>query len=147
MGLGPFEISLSDEGDQAIYQLSGPAAERLGSGDGRAVDGLQLLANQAAMRQSDQPKRIIVDAEGDPDRREAFLNRLADRAGRRALDSKRSVALDPMNSRDRRMVHVALRDHERVATMSIGSGRYRQVVVVPEGSPDYEEARSASESS
>jgi predicted RNA-binding protein Jag len=54
------------------------------------------------------------------------------------------VALDPMNGRDRRGIHVALRDVEGVATMSIGEGAYRQVVVVPEGAPEYEEALSAS---
>jgi hypothetical protein len=40
---------------------------------------------------------------------------------------------------------VALRDAEDVATMSVGEGRYRQVLVVPEGAPEYEEARSAAE--
>jgi hypothetical protein len=43
-------------------------------------------------------------------------------------------------------VHVALRDREGVATTSVGSGRYRQVLVVPEGAPEYEEARRQSES-
>jgi predicted RNA-binding protein Jag len=49
-----------------------------------------------------------------------------------------------MNSRDRRIVHVALRDRDQVATMSIGSGRYRQVLVVPEGAAEYDEAVEAS---
>ena len=88
--------------------------------------------------------RVVVDAEGDAERRESFLSRLAERAARRAVDSKRSVALDPMNARDRRVLHMAVRDLDGVATMSIGSGRYRQVVIVPEGSPEYDEARSSS---
>jgi predicted RNA-binding protein Jag len=55
------------------------------------------------------------------------------------------VALDPMSPRDRRSIHVGLRDAEGVATLSVGEGRYRQVLVVPEGAPEYEEARSSSE--
>ena len=55
------------------------------------------------------------------------------------------MALDPMGPRDLRSIHVALRDAEGVATMSVGEGRYRQVLVVPEGAPEYEEARGASE--
>jgi hypothetical protein len=51
------------------------------------------------------------------------------------------VALDPMNPKDRRAIHVALRGTPGIATMSIGSGRYRQVLVVPEGAPEYDEAR------
>ena len=84
-----------------------------------------------------------MDAEGDPDRRDDFLSRIASRAARRAQDTGRSVALDPMNGRDRRAIHLALRDAEGIATMSIGEGRYRQVVVVPEGAAEYEEAREA----
>lgn len=145
MGIGPFEISETAEGEFVVYELRGAAAEEMGSGDGRAVDALQLLANQFAMRLDDDAPRIVVDAEGDAERRESFLGRLAERAARRAADSGRSVALDPMNGRDRRMVHVALREQNGIATMSIGSGRYRQVVVVPEGSPEYDEAVKSAE--
>ena len=140
MGLGGFRIAESAEGDFTVYELRGEAAIALGSGDGRAVDALQLIANQAAMRQSDDAPRVVVDAEGDTERRSEFLSRLADRASKRAEETKRSVALDPMNARDRRALHMAIREMGGCATMSVGSGRYRQVVVVPKGSPDYEEA-------
>lgn len=145
MGLGDFTLSETREGELVIYKLSGPAALELGAGDARGVDALQLLANQAEVRHHEEPARVVVEAEGDSERREESLTRLAERAARRARDSGRAVALDPMNGRDRRIVHVALRDSDGLATMSVGSGRYRQVVVVPEGAPEYEEARQVSE--
>jgi spoIIIJ-associated protein len=140
MEIGPFELAQSEEASFIVYQLSGPAARQLTAGDGRGADALQLVANQAALGTSDEPKRVVVDVEGDAERREELLARIAERAAQRALDTGRAVALDPMNARDRRLVHVALRDSERVATMSIGEGRYRQVLVVPEGAAEYEEA-------
>lgn len=140
MKLGSFEISESSEGDFLIYQLNGPAAEALQAGDGRATDALQLVANQVSMRQSEDAPRIVVDVEGGGDEREDTMNRLADRAVKRARETGRSIALDPMNSRDRRAIHIAIRDVDGVATMSIGEGRYRQVLVVPEGAPEYEDA-------
>ncbi|MEE3331248.1 MAG: R3H domain-containing nucleic acid-binding protein [Myxococcota bacterium] len=145
MALGPFDIAESSDGDYVIYQLSGRAAQALGSGDGRGVDALQLLANQAAMQKDENAPRIIVDAEGSSEKRETFLGRLAERAASRARETERSVALDPMNPKDRRIIHVALRDSEGVATMSQGSGQYRQVVVVPEGAPEYDEAKKAAD--
>ena len=63
---------------------------------------------------------------------------------KRALQTGRVVALDPMNGRDRRAIHVALRDRDNVATMSEGAGLYRQVIVVPEGAEEFEEARETS---
>ena len=140
MKIGNFEISEASEGDFLIYQLSGPAAETLQGGDGRATDALQLVANQVSMRQSEDAPRIVVDVEGGGDEREETLSRLADRAVKRAKDTGRSIALDPMNSRDRRAIHIAIRDEDDVATMSIGEGRYRQVLVVPEGAPEYDDA-------
>jgi len=145
MGLGSFRISESAEGDFIVYELRGEAAVALGTGDGRAVDALQLLGNQAAMRLSEDAPRVVVDAEGNSERRADFLNRLAERAAKRASETKRSVALDPMNARDRRALHMAIREMGGCATMSVGTGRYRQVVVVPEGSPDYEEAVASSQ--
>tara|TARA_Y100000590_G_scaffold458179_1_gene612319 strand:- start:4094 stop:4906 length:813 start_codon:yes stop_codon:yes gene_type:complete len=141
---GPFEIEQNEEKDLVIFNLSGPASARIGSGDGRAADALQLLVNQAAYSFEEDPKRIVVDTEGDTEEREDLLTRAAGRAAKRALDTGRPVALEAMNPRDRRLVHIALRDNEEVATLSNGEGRYRKVIVVPKGTPDFEEARKAS---
>ena len=74
-------------GASCVYQLAGVAAEELTAADGRATEAIQLLANQAAGRLSDEPKRVVVDAEGDRERREEFLGRMAERAARRAKDT------------------------------------------------------------
>jgi predicted RNA-binding protein Jag len=142
MALGNFEISESRDSDELVaIQLGGPGAVALGSGDGRPADAIQLLANQAALRGGgENPPRVVVDVEGEAARRASLLERVAERAAARARESGRPVALEAMNSKDRRTVHVALRDTPGVATMSVGEGRYKQVVVVPESAPEYEEA-------
>ncbi len=145
MGLGPFEISESKDGEMVVLQVKGPAGQTLSSGQGRTVDALQLLVNQVAARVGPDRQRVVIDVEGDADAREEFLGKLAERVAKRALQTGRAVALDPMNGRDRRLIHVALRDREDVATMSEGEGQYRQVVVVPENSDEFEEARAKSE--
>jgi spoIIIJ-associated protein len=141
MEVGPFELSEGREGNLIAISLRGPAAMKVTAGDARSIDAIQLLANQVVLQGEDEGLRVVVDAEGDTERREAYLARLAERAAQRATETGRSVAIDPMNPKDRRVVHVALRDFQGVVTMSVGSGRYRQVVVVPEGAPEYEEAR------
>lgn len=141
MRLGSFELTESAEEGVVVVGLRGPGARALGGGDGRSVDALQLLANQAAMSISaEDPDRIVLDVEGDLAERESRLGELAERAAQRARETGRSIALDPMSPRDRRAIHLALREAQGVATMSVGESRYRQVVVVPEGAPEYEEA-------
>ena len=143
MAVGSFEIAETSENqDLVVLQIRGAAALALASGDGRAVDAVQLLANQAAMRAGgDDARRVVVDVEGNADQRATFLARIADRAAQRARETGRPVALEAMSPKDRRTVHVALREAEGIATMSVGEGRYRQVVVVPDNSPEYEEAK------
>ena len=145
MELGPFTIRENREDDMIVFQIAGDAAPRLAGSDGRTVDALQLLANQAAGRVEEEPPRVVLDVEGDQEARSDRLEKLAQRAARRARDVGRTVRLDPMNGRDRRTIHVTLRDEDGVATMSVGEGAYRQVLVVPEGAPEYDDAMEEAE--
>jgi spoIIIJ-associated protein len=143
MELGPFEITETKENESlVVIQVRGAAAQRLVGGEGRTVDAMQLLANQASLRISgDDAPRVVLDVEGDGDQREVYLTRVAERAASRARETGRPVALEAMNPKDRRSVHVALREADGIATMSVGDGHYRQVVVVPDNAPEYEEAK------
>jgi spoIIIJ-associated protein len=145
LDVGPFEIGESEEGELLVYEITGEAAKGLSGDDGRPIDALQLVVNQAARHMEDDPKRVVLDVEGNPEARERFLSRLAERVVSRARQGGRAIALDPMSPRDRRIIHLAVRSHEGIATMSMGDGRYRQVVIVPEGAPEYEEAAKQSE--
>jgi len=143
MELGSFEINETKENESlVVIQLRGPGAQRLVGGEGRTVDAMQLLANQASLRVGgDDAPRVVLDVEGDGDQREVYLTRVAERAASRARETGRPVALEAMNPKDRRSVHVALREADGIATMSVGDGHYRQVVVVPDNAPEYEEAK------
>lgn len=146
MDLGPFEISASAQDGYDIFEVTGDAVRGLTAGDARAPEALQLLASQAASLGQAEPRRVVVDvAGGTRDKRDELLERVAERAAKRAQETGRSVALDPMGGRDRRVVHMALRGTEGIATMSIGEGRFRQVLVVPEAAPEYAEARASAE--
>ena len=57
------------------------------------------------------------------------------------------MALDAMNGRDRRTVHLALKEREGIATMGIGEGSYRQVLIVPAGAAEYDDALASSQAS
>jgi predicted RNA-binding protein Jag len=146
--LGPFSIRESQDGANTVVEVKGAAAEALAGGEARGVDALQLLANQVLLRRDEEATgRVVLDVEGGSDSRERHLERLAERVVKRAIEGGRAIALDPMNGRDRRTIHISVREYEGVATMSIGEGRFRQVVVVPEGAPEYEEAQRQSQGS
>lgn len=143
---GPFQIAERSEEDLLVVHLSGPGIDRLVGQETRVLEAVKLLAVQTALRAGEgSAPRIVLEVEGDEERRSEYLSSIADRAARRARSTGRSIALEAMNSKDRRAIHVALRDVEDIATMSIGGGRYRQVVVVPSDAPEWDEARAYEE--
>ena len=149
LALGNFDIEeTAEEGsDFLVYQLTGEACEGLGEGDGRAIDAIQLLANQVLRANENASSRVVIEVEGKSEARSESLEKLADRAADRAVESGRALALDAMNGRDRRTVHLALKEREGIATMGIGEGSYRQVLIVPAGADEYDDALASSQAS
>jgi spoIIIJ-associated protein len=148
LAIGPFEIQESADDANIVIEVKGAAAGVLSAGEGRSIDALQLITNQVLARcDEDGKSRVVLEVEGASKSREEHLERLAERVVKRAIEGGRAVALDPMNGHDRRIIHITVRERDDVATMSIGEGRFRQVVVVPKGAPEYEEALKQSESS
>lgn len=111
--------------------LGGSDISRFIGRHGRTLDALEVLLAVHLHRETGRRTQVIVDAEGYRARREKALVEQAVHAAERALASRSAVALDPMEPRDRRTVHLALRGDERVTTSSEGEGEYRHVVVVP----------------
>ncbi len=73
--------------------------------------------------------RISVDAENYRAKREESLVRLAEKMAEKAIKYKRSMALEPMNSYERHVIHTALQNYEGVTTASTGTEPNRRVVV------------------
>ncbi len=76
-------------------------------------------------------RRIVVDAGGYRERRAAVLCAQADEAAAEALRSGVTVELEPMSSRERRVVHEHLRERGDVLTRSEGQEPERRLLVSP----------------
>ncbi|MDQ3864728.1 MAG: protein jag [Actinomycetota bacterium] len=98
---------------------------------GETIDALQYLVNVAAFRERPFFKRVVLDAEGYRQRRVEAIQGMAHRTARRAVRERRSVEMPPMNSSERRVVHLFLSDNPRVTTESEGTGDNRRVKVFP----------------
>jgi spoIIIJ-associated protein len=94
---------------------------------GVTIDALQHLA----FRGEEGRKRVVVDAAGYRERREAALRRAADRAVADALAYGRPVELEPMSAGERKVVHEYLAARSEVETHSEGTEPDRRLVVTP----------------
>jgi len=98
---------------------------------GHTLDSIQYLLNCIVSRSPSAKRRVVVNAGAYREKREDMLEEMAHHAARRVRATGREAVLEPMNPRDRRIVHMALRDDEDVRTFSRGEGAYRAVIVVP----------------
>jgi spoIIIJ-associated protein len=98
---------------------------------GETIDALQYLVNVSAFKQREFFKRVVLDAEGYRQRRVEAIQGMAHRTARKALRERRTVEMPPMNSSERRVVHLYLSDNPNVTTESEGTGDGRRVMVTP----------------
>ena len=132
LGLMGYAITaeLSSEGPEgAAIVLSGPDLSGLIGHHGRTLDAVELLVGMHVFRRRGTKAGIVVDAGGYRARRESALIEMARQASEQAMQESRPIALEPMEAKERRIVHLALRDDPRVATASHGEEGSRFVVV------------------
>jgi spoIIIJ-associated protein len=99
---------------------------------GETLRAFQFLVSRIAANQDpDSEGRIILDVEQYRQRRAMNLTSLAIRMADRVQTSGRMVALEPMPSDERRVIHMALADHPKVSTESTGERDERQVTIRP----------------
>ena len=96
---------------------------------GETLDAIQHLVNYSVNRGNDKRMHISVDAENYRSKREESLVHLAEKMAAKAVKYKRSMALEPMNSYERHVIHTALQNYEGVSTSSTGTEPNRRVVV------------------
>ena len=122
------EITARENGGVNV-NLSGSNMGAVIGRRGETLDAIQHLTNYAVNRGSDKHMHISVDAESYRAKREESRVRLAEKMAAKAIKYKRSMALEPMNSYERHVIHTALQDYEGVTTSSTGTEPNRRVVV------------------
>jgi spoIIIJ-associated protein len=122
-------VELREADGEIFVTCSGGDLALLIGKHGQTIDALQYLANVAVFRRGHEVS-VTVDAAGYRERRRSTLEGIADRAAEQAARGER-VALEPMTSVERKVVHERLKDVAGVGTTSEGTEPNRYVVVLP----------------
>ena len=128
------EVTIDEyEGDEGelILDITGDDLAVLIGRHGRTLDALQFLISAITVRKIGYRFPVIIDVESYKNRQRQKLEALARSSANKAASQGRSVKLRHMTPYERRIIHVALRDDNRVDTASEGEGPARHVVVIP----------------
>jgi spoIIIJ-associated protein len=135
-GLGiEAEVQIAEEAGSVTGTVTGGDLGLLIGRHGQTIDAIQYLANAIVHRRAEAPAEVVIDAEGYRERRRRSLCGVADRAVADVRRTGQAVALEPMTSVERKIVHLHLKEVQGVGTTSEGLEPNRHVVVLPEDDP------------
>jgi spoIIIJ-associated protein len=98
---------------------------------GQTLDALEYIVNRILARRIKDAAPISLETESYRARRRQQLHRMALSMGEKAKREHKPVRLEPMPPRDRRVVHLALKDDPMITTRSAGDGIMRSIEIVP----------------
>ena len=127
----PIEVEAIVDGRNVQFILTGEKIAIMIGKRGQTLNSLQYLTQLVMNRFSDQYLNVLLDAEDYRRRRNDTLIQLADRLAQKAINTGKNVALEPMPSYERKVIHTALAENKRIKTYSIGNDPNRHLVITP----------------
>lgn len=149
MGIKAEAEILFDETEKTMnINLTGDDMGMLIGKRGQTLDSLQYLVSLVVNKDSDTYIKVKLDTENYRERRRETLENLAKNIANKVRRTRHSVALEPMNPYERRIIHSVLQNNKYVETHSEGEEPYRKVIVsLKKGVRDFSNERYYTKSS
>ncbi|MFW6122138.1 MAG: R3H domain-containing nucleic acid-binding protein [Petrotogales bacterium] len=120
--------------DYTVFEISKADPAIVIGKHGHTLDAIQYLVNMVANKENvpDTQRLYVIDIDGYRKRREESLKRYAKEKAEIVKRRGKAIALYFMNSIERRLVHLSLKDDPEVTTYSEGKDPFRRVIISPE---------------
>jgi spoIIIJ-associated protein len=119
------------EDPDLLVKFSGPDVDLLLGNKGELLLALEVLTMEALRMPPEHHSRLCFDANDYRLLRIEELRLSAITAAEKVKQTRRPFHFNPMNSRERRIIHLSLRNETDIRSESTGTGPFRQVVVLP----------------
>jgi spoIIIJ-associated protein len=121
------------EAREIYVELSGPDSPLLVERNGELLRAIEHVAAKLIRLESEEHDLVSFDAENFKALRARELRLRAETAVEQVTRTKQPFPFAPSNSRERRLLHIALRAFPEVETASVGEGMQRMLIVFPAG--------------
>ncbi len=130
MGLD-FPVTMQETAETVTFNIKGDGSGLLIGKGGQTLDAIQYILNKAVNKSGKDRRAIVLDTEDYRDRRDEYLIALAEKLGEKVKRTKKPLTINHMSARDRRVIHLALKNDEALTTKSRGEGAYRKIIILP----------------
>ncbi len=125
-------VTTRQDEEHTILEITGDTTGMLIGRRGQMLDALEYIVNRIVAR-DEMGAHFVVDSQDYRARHRKSLEDLAHRMGEQAKKKRKAVTLNPLSPRDRRILHMTLRDDPALTTKSAGEGYYRKLIIIPTG--------------
>lgn len=133
--------TVEEDSPEYVIDFKGADADLLLERNGALLDALEHVILKAVRLHEEHLRKVSFDCQDWRRLRIEELRLTAQVAAERVLESGDPFALSPMSPRERRIIHLALRDRPDLRTASEGAGAERRVVILPGGPPTHGRGR------
>lgn len=127
------------DGDRVDVTVEVPDRDDLLTGPkGEVRQAMQHLLNRMVNRGEGSRYHLQLEINDFWQQREDELRRMATDLAAQALEKNEEAVTEYLNSQERRIVHMTLRDDARVKTYALGTGLIKRVAIAPADFPEGE---------
>lgn len=131
MGFDDATVTVENTGEAISVNVAGSRMGLLIGKRGDTLDAVQYLTSLYVNKEKNSHIKVNVDTENYRSKREETLIKLAHGLEKRVLRDKKAVTLEPMSPNERRIIHAALQNNDKIKTYSVGEEPNRKIVVAP----------------
>lgn len=119
------------EDPDLLVKFTGPDVDLLLANKAELMLAVEFLTMEMLRMPPEHHSRMCFDANDYRMLRIEELRLSAQTAAEKVKQTRRPFHFNPMNSRERRIIHLSLRNEKEIRSESTGTGPFRQVVVLP----------------
>ena len=126
-----FDFEADEKNKVLNINIRTPESGILIGSKGRTLLALEQILRVITQKHLGADWRVFLDINNYRQNQDESLKELARKLARQVALTKKPLELDPMTSRERRIIHLELALHTDVFTESVGEGKERHIVIKP----------------
>lgn len=123
------EYNVKLEKNEILVNINGEDCGSLIGYRGETLNAMQTIISSIANKKVKERIKVILDIQNYREKREKNLIELAEKVSKTVLRNGKNITLEPMSPYERKIIHSALQENNRIETYSIGEGDNRRVVI------------------
>lgn len=124
-----FEYEIVKTSSKINVNLNGEGLGYLIGYRGETLYAMQNIMSTIAGKGIQNRLRVILDIQGYKEKREKTLEELAKKVAKTVIRTKKPIKLEPMQAYERKIIHSALQENEKIETISVGEEPHRRIVI------------------